>query len=148
MSTFAPTPGTRCALTLHLASGVMSNIMMEMVYLRYQRQETVHNKSTTSWREWVTHYNTRAQIHILTSHHHHLHIARLIDRIRREATVATNLRVKGTECTHSDSIRDFAARNQHINWAAENSVAILPRRQTSQTRQTLLQARKAALVLS
>jgi hypothetical protein len=101
----------------------MSNIMVILEYLHYRRQETVHNKSTTLCREWDSHYNINAQTHVQTSLRHRHHIANQLDRIQREATVATNLRASVTACTHSDNIPDYAARSQHINWAAENSAA-------------------------
>lgn len=148
MSTFAQTPGIRCAHIRRSASGAKSNIMMATVYLHCRRQETALNKSTISRREWDSLYNTRGQILILSSLHRRPRIVKQLDRIQLGATVAMNLPASVTECTRSDSIRDYAARSQHINWAAENSVAISPQRQTSQTRQMLLQARKAALVRS
>lgn len=147
-STSAPTPEIRCARIHRLASGVMSNIMAILEYLHYRRQETVHNKSTTLCREWDSHYNTNAQTHVQTSLRHRLHIAKQLDRIQREAAVATNLRASVTVCTRRDNIPDYAARSRHINWAAENSVATSPRRQTSQTRRMLLLAHKAVPVLS
>lgn len=147
-STSAPTPEIRCVRIRRLASGVMNNIMAILEYLRYRRQETVHNKSTTLCREWDSHYNINAQTHVQTSLRHRHHIANQLDRIQREATVATNLRASVTACTHSDNIPDYAARSRHINWAVENSVATSPRRQTSQIRRTLLLAHKAVLVLN
>ena len=148
MSTSAPTPGIRCVPTRHLASGATSNITMVMVYLHYQHPGTAHNKLTISCREWDSLYNTHAQIRILIDLRYRPRTVKQLDRIQPEATVATNLPASVTECTHNDNIRDYAVRNRRINWAAENSVATSPQRQTSRTRQTLLRARKAALVLS
>ena len=146
MSTSAPTLEIRCAHTRHLASAATSNITTVREYLHYQHLEMAHNKLTTSCREWDSRYNTRVQTHVRTSLQHRLHIAKQVDRIQRAATVVKNLRNNVTPCTHSDSILDYALKSRHINWAAANSVAILPPKQTLQIRPTLLRALKAAQV--
>jgi hypothetical protein len=148
MSKSAPILGIRCVLTRHLASVATSNITTVREYLHYQHPGMAPNKLTTSCRDWDSRYNTHVQTHVRTSLHHRLHIAKQVDRIQRAATVVKNLRDSATLCTHSDSIRDYALRSRHINWAAANSVATSPRRRTSQTRPTLLRALKAAQVLN
>ena len=81
---------------------------------------------------------------------HRLRTVKQLDRIQLGAIAVKNLPASVTleVCTHSDSIRDYALRSRHINWAAANSVATSPRRRTSQTRPTLLRALKAAQVLN
>lgn len=150
MSTFVPTQEIRCVRTRHLASVATSNITTVREYLHYQHPEMAHNKLTTSCREWDSRYNTRGQTRVRTSLHHRLRTVKQLDRIQLGATVAKNLRESVTleVCTHSDSTRDYALRSRHINWAAETSSATSPRRQTSRTRRTLLQARKAVPVLN
>jgi hypothetical protein len=150
MSTSEQTQGIRCVRIRHSASVAMSNITTVREYLHYQHPEMAHNKLTTSCREWDSRYNTRVQTHVRTSLHHRLRIAKRVDRIQLEATVAKNLpaRVILEVCIHSASIRDYDIRSRRINWVAENSSATSPRRRTSQILQTLLQARKAALVLN
>jgi hypothetical protein len=149
-STSVPIQEIRCVRTRHLASVATSNITTVRAYLLYQHPEMAHNKLTTSCREWDSRYNTRVQTHVRISLLHPLRTVKQLDRIQLGATVAKNLRESVTleVCTHSDSTRDYALRSRHINWAAETSSATSPRKQTSQIRRTLLQARKAALALS
>ena len=149
-STFVPTQEIRCVHTRHLASVATSNITTVREYLHYQHPEMAHNKLTTSCREWDSRCNTRVQTCVRTSLLHRLRTVKQLDRIQLGAIAVKNLPASVTleVCTHSDSIRDYALRSRHINWAAETSSATSPPRQTSQIRRTLLQARKAALALS